>query len=78
MKNKSSGFSLLEIMIVLAIVAGLGTILIQVLTWPADNYTYGANGMTETRCINGLMFVVGQSGSVQQMISESGGGISCK
>ena len=77
MKNKSSGFSLIEIMIVLAIVTILGTVLIQVLTGSSGNYTYGANGMTETRCINGLMFVVGQSGSVQQMIGESGGGISC-
>ena len=81
MKNKSSGFSLvIELMIVLAIVTILGTVLIQVLTGSSasGNYTYGANGMTETRCINGLMFVVGQSGSVQQMIGESGGGISCK
>ena len=68
-------------MIVLAIVTILGTVLtvlIRVLNGSADNYTYGANGMTETRCINGLMFVVGQSGSVQQMIGESGGGVSCK
>lgn len=79
MKNKSSGFSLIELMIVLAIITILGAVvLIPVLTGSADNYTYGANGMTETRCINGLMFVVGQSGSVQQMIGESGGGISCK
>lgn len=78
MKNESSGFSLIEIMIVLAIITILGAVLIRVLTEPSGNYTYGANGMTETRCINGLMFVVGQSGSVQQMIGESGGGISCK
>ena len=75
MKNKSSAFSLIEIMIVLAIVTILGTV---VVTGSSGNYTYGANGMTETRCINGLMFVVGQSGSVQQMIGESGGGVSCK
>ena len=79
MKNKSSGFSLIELMIVLAIVTILGTVvLIPVLTRSSGNHTYGANGMTETRCINGLMFVVGRSGSVQQMIGESGGGISCK
>ena len=78
MKNKSSGFSLLEIMIVLAIVMILGSVLIPALTRSSGNYTYGANGMTETRCINGMMFVVGQSGSVQQIIGESGGGISCK
>lgn len=65
-------------MIVLAIVTILGTVLNQVLTGSSGNYTYDANGMTETRCINGLMFAVGQSGSVQQMIGESGGGISCK
>ena len=83
MKNKSSGFSLIELLIVLAIIAILGTVvLIPVLTRSSGNHTYGAtygaNGMTETRCINGLMFVVGQAGSVQQIIGESGGGISCK
>ena len=78
MKNKSSGFSLIEVMIALAIVTILGSVLIQALTGSSGNYTYGANGMTETRCINGMLFVVGQSGSVQQIIGESGGGISCK
>ena len=78
MKNKSSGFSLIEVMIALAIVTILGSVLILALTGSSGNYTYGANGMTETRCINGMLFVVGQSGSVQQIIGESGGGISCK
>lgn len=78
MKNKSSGFSLIEIMIASVIVTILAAVLIPIFTGSSGNYTYGTNGMTETRCINGLMFVVGRSGSVQQIIGESGGGISCK
>ena len=77
--NKSVGFTLIELMIVLVMCALIGIpIIARVAFSDGNNYTYGANGLTETRCINGLLFVVGQSGSVQQMIGESGGGISCK
>jgi len=76
--NKSAGFTLIELMIVVVICAIIGTIVISAASGNRNNYTYGANGMTETRCINGLLFVVGQSGSVQQIVGESGGGISCK
>jgi hypothetical protein len=41
-------------------------------------YSYGLNGLTETRCINGLKFVVSQSGSVQQILGPNGGGVTCQ
>lgn len=41
------------------------------------NITMGINGMTETRCINGFKFIVGQNGSTQQVLNENGGGVSC-
>ena len=53
--NKSVGFTLIELMIVLAMCAIIGTIIVRVASGDGNNYTYGANGMTETRCINVLM-----------------------
>lgn len=44
----------------------------------ASSFTIGLNGLTETRCINGMQFVVGQSGSVQQILGPNGGGIPCQ
>lgn len=44
---------------------------------PESNITFGINGMTETRCINGFKFIVGERGHVQQMLNENGGGVKC-
>jgi hypothetical protein len=38
---------------------------------------FGPNGLTETRCINGFSFIVGQQGHVTQMVDEQGRGIKC-
>lgn len=75
---KQAGFTLIELIIVVVIVLIIATIGSNLYYGNGTSITYGANGMTETRCINGYLFVVGQSGSVQQVIGEGGGGISCK
>lgn len=42
-----------------------------------SNINFGFNGIVETRCINGYMFVVGQDGSVRQVIDSFGKGANC-
>ena len=70
MKQKS--FAPIKLMIAIAIVVMVLTVL------GASNISYGINGVTETRCINGMKFVVGQSGSVQQILGPNGGGVPCQ
>lgn len=73
------GFTLIELMIVLAIVGIVYAIVSTgVSMGSASDMSYGINGLTEVRCIDGLKFVVGQSGSVQQMLGPNGGGIQCQ
>ena len=79
---KNHGFTLIELIIaiifsvvVIAFVAGIVSV-----GGIESNQTisYGINGLAETRCIDGMKFVVGQSGSVQQILGPNGGGIPCQ
>lgn len=75
MKQKS--FAPIELMIVIAIVVMVLTVF-GALNGSYSDISYGINGVTETRCINGMKFVVGQSGSVQQILGPNGGGVPCQ
>jgi prepilin-type N-terminal cleavage/methylation domain-containing protein len=75
---KAKGFTLIELMICIAIAGILGSIAFSFFASKTDsNTTWGINGFTETRCINGYTFVVGQRGHLQQMIGTNGGGVPC-
>lgn len=43
----------------------------------APTYTWGINGLTETRCINGYRFIIGKHGHIQQMLDAQGRGVAC-
>lgn len=43
-----------------------------------SNITYGVNGLTESRCIEGYKFVLGQDGRPRQILDEFGKGVKCQ
>lgn len=72
------GFMLVEFLVILIIVSILALFAYQgFLGITNQNMSFGPNGQVETRCIDGYKFIVGNSGSVQQMLDASGGGVRC-
>jgi hypothetical protein len=43
-----------------------------------SNLSVGINGITETRCIAGYTYVVGESGHPTQVIGDNGAGVRCQ
>lgn len=66
--NNQQGISLIETVFVLAVIAILGLAAYQVTQ----------AGLTETRCIDGYKFVVGDGGQARQMVDANGRGVPCK
>lgn len=78
---KSKGFTLIEVMVVIVIVCIVGAMAIPMLfginTNSNSTMSYGINGITESRCIDGYKFIVGRHGFSQQVIGPNGGGVQC-
>lgn len=70
--------SVIETIIVLVIMLIAGFIVHAAVINGGANYTVGLNGITENRCINGYMFVVGERGQARQMVDSEGKGIRCE
>ncbi len=77
---KQRGFTLIELMIVIAVVGILAAIVAPIMFGASSNSTisYGINGMTEVRCIDGYKFVIGDRGQARQIIDEFGKGAKCE
>lgn len=79
---KQKGFTLIELMITIIFSIVVLTLVIGIASVggiPSEQtISYGINGLAETRCIEGMKFVVGQSGSVQQILGPNGGGVACQ
>lgn len=75
MKRANKGFTAIEVIMVIAVVA----MLILVAAGPKNNdFSYGVNGLTETRCIAGYKHVVGEQGQARQILDENGRGVKCQ
>ena len=70
---KMKGFTLIEIVITIAIICIIGGIIHT----NSKNVSVGINGIVETRCINGLQFIVGEKGRSTQVMDTYGHGVSC-
>ena len=76
------GFTLIEMIISIAICGILAAMVVPVImggTSTMNNtISYGINGMTEMRCIDGYKFIVGQNGQARQVLDEFGKGAKCE
>lgn len=78
-RRRAGGYTLIELLLALALIAVIAAGAVTVLRdWGSDSISLGIHGVVETRCVSGLRVVVGQSGSVQQLLDEKGGGIPCR
>lgn len=81
---KRNGFTLIEVMIVVAIIAILGTIVYPVVFGNSstgindtNRITYGIGGSAEVRCIEGYKFVITYKGQLEQIMDNHGNGVQC-
>lgn len=79
---KQRGFTLIEIMISIVILM-IGIVLFAGARASLEgvsngNLSWGINGMTESRCIEGYKFVVGDRGQARQILDEFGKGVRCE
>ena len=77
---KQRGFTLIELMIAIVFFLCIITFVMSAVsgfTGP-NTISWGLNGMTEMRCIDGYKFVVGERGQARQVMDELGKGVKCQ
>lgn len=77
---KQRGFTLIELMIGVVFVLVLLSIIAGGVGALSGNSTisFGINGTTESRCIEGYKFVLDQNGNSRQILDELGKGVKCE
>lgn len=77
---KQRGFTLIEIMIGIVFLGIIATVIMNVAGFASGNssVSWGINGMTEVRCIDGYKFVIGEHGQARQVLDEFGKGAKCQ
>lgn len=77
---KQKGFTLVELMIVIVFILILSTWVVTIIgvSKGNSNISWGINGVTEMRCIDGYKFVIGEHGQARQVLDEFGKGAKCQ
>lgn len=76
--NKQRGFTLIELLILGAFVAILFTVIFSAASGLSNStVSFGINGTTEMRCIDGYRFIIGSDGSTRQVMDQLGHGVKC-
>lgn len=76
---KQRGFTLIELMVVVVIGLTVLMMIVNAVGFASGNnsVSFGINGTTESRCIEGYKFVIGQDGNARQILNELGKGVPC-
>jgi prepilin-type N-terminal cleavage/methylation domain-containing protein len=77
---KQKGFTLIEMMVVIVMI---GIAILMVFgavngSKEGNSISWGINGLTEVRCIDGYKFVIGDTGQARQVMDEFGKGVKCQ
>ena len=78
---RQSGMTLIEMLVGFVFVAVIFLIAAPIMFGGAPsngNVTWGINGTTESRCIEGYRFVLDQKGNARQILDEFGKGVKCE
>lgn len=78
---KQRGITLIEVLVLISIAGIIIAIALPLLIGVPlsnGNISYGVNGMTESRCIEGYKFVVGEDHNPRQILDEFGKGVRCE
>jgi prepilin-type N-terminal cleavage/methylation domain-containing protein len=73
-----TGFTLIEMMIVVVILGIIAALISGIAGTASSNISYGINGMTESRCLEGYKFIIGQNSQPRQILDELGKGVRCE
>lgn len=78
--KSNRGFTLIELMICVFIVLIVIAIATRGVAGLESNsqYTWGLNGMSETRCVSGYSFVISERGYTTQILDKDGKGVPCQ
>lgn len=76
---KQRGFTLIEMLVAIVFLMCIVTFVMSAVNGFTGNgvISWGVNGMTEIRCIDGYKFVVGEHGQARQILDEFGKGARC-
>jgi prepilin-type N-terminal cleavage/methylation domain-containing protein len=76
MKNQN-GYTLIEVLVLVALILVVAMVAVNFISGKNNDLSIGINGISETRCIGGYKFIIGEGGQARQVLNEQGGGIRC-